>query len=150
MSRNTTFPGSMIWISHITISCAVAYRFLGVKDPLSLSAIGLGSILPDRIETIKNIRILKHRGVSHALWFWSLLAFVWWVYVQKNPSSVYLSYAKFLLEGAFLHLAEDTLTIVGIPIFPFISKRFALKLFKTGSRTETFFVIGVASLCLFI
>ncbi len=139
----------MIWRSHIVVSCTVVYRFLGVKNPFYLSAVGLGSILPDRIEKIENIRILKHRGISHAIWFWSVLYFIWWICVQKKDS-VFLLYIKFLLEGVFLHLAEDALTIKGIPIFPFVSKRLALKLFKTGSQIETIFVIVVVLFCLLI
>ncbi|RLB07223.1 MAG: hypothetical protein DRG27_06670 [Deltaproteobacteria bacterium] len=138
----------MIWRSHIIVSCMVAYRFLGVKDPFYLSAVGLGSILPDKIEKIEGIRIFKHRGISHALWFWAILSFAWWVCIQKK-TSLPLFYIKFLLMGVFLHLAEDALTIIGIPLFPFVSKRFALRLFKTGSKIENLFVISTILFCLF-
>ena len=143
----------MLLLSHITVSCAVAYRFLGAKDLLSLVAVGVGSVLPDWIETVGKTRILKHRGISHAAWFWTMLGLVWWVCVQKGIVS--LSYAevqqiaaeaRFLIIGIFLHLLEDALTITGISVAPFRHERLALRLFATGSRGEAVFVALVVSL----
>ena len=144
----------MLLLSHVTVSCAIAYRFLGAKDLLSLVAVGVGSILPDWIETVGKIRILKHRGISHAAWFWTLVFLSWWVSVQKGIVPLSYAevqqiafYARFLIIGIFMHLAEDALTMTGIPIAPFRPERLALRLFATGSRGEAVFVLLVVLVC---
>ena len=143
----------MLLLSHVTVSCVIAYRFLRAKDLLSLVAVAVGSILPDWIETVGKVRILKHRGISHAAWFWTILGLVWWMCVQKGIVSLSYAgvqqiafYARFLIIGIFLHLLEDALTITGIPVAPFRHERLALRLFATGSRGEAVFVALVVSL----
>jgi len=49
-----------------------------------------------------------------------------------------------------MHLAEDAMTKRGVPIFFGYSKRLALKLFTTGKRGETIFVLIVIMICLII
>lgn len=144
----------MLLLSHITVSCAIAYRFFGARDLLSLVAVGVGSVLPDWIETIGKIRIVEHRGISHAAWFWTMVGFLWWMCVQKGIIRLSFEqiqqisfYMRFLIEGIFLHLAEDALTMTGIPLAPLRPERFALRLFATGSRKEAVFVALVALLC---
>jgi len=144
----------MLWLSHVAVSCTVAYRFFEAKDVFSLVAVGVGSILPDWIETAGRTRILKHRGISHAAWFWTLVFLFWWECLQKGIVSLSYAgvqqiafYTRFLVVGIFLHLLEDALTITGIPVAPFRPERLALRLFATGSRGEAVFVLLVVLWC---
>ncbi len=132
-----------MWISHITVTELLCNRFLGVKDIPSLSLLGFGSIFPDWMEYIGRFRILSHRGISHNISFW-LVTYL----VANLLLKAYYPYLKWFLIGVFMHLAEDAMTKRGIPIFFGYSKRFALKLFITGGKGETIFVLIVIMLCL--
>lgn len=133
----------MKWQSHRLIGISAAIFFDGGIIAAALSYVG--STLPDVVEGRspgegawfykKKMKAWRatHRGTSHwAIWY-VLLAMVGSHY---HPVLAWLGF------GALTHLAADSLTPMGIPLYPF-SKRtmLSLNLFSTGSVKEYLFSI---------
>jgi inner membrane protein len=131
----------MRWISHIAIAASVCAVF----NPMAVPAAVLGSTAPDWAESIiggmRRGRKPKHRGMTHYLVAWLLLALfakvLWdwqgWLY-------------WFALGGA-IHWFCDSLTITGAPLSWWSDRRMSLFGGKvmTGSIHE-YLITGVICL----
>ena len=131
----------MRWVSHILIAGAVCAVF----NPAAVPAAVLGSTAPDWFEFIKRAampdRRVKHRGSTHYLAGWLLLAaaawFVWdwrgWLY-------------WFAIGGA-VHWFCDALTVTGAPLGWWSDRRMTLFGGKvhTGGVSE-YFITGIVVL----
>lgn len=89
---------------------------------------------------------LHHRGVTH-----SLLAMVaWWLAVRWVDASlhgpVWLGLAA--LAGYGSHLLLDAATVSGVPLFWPASRKYTLRLCKTGSSLEHLVVFPLCCLAL--
>ena len=98
--------------------------------------------LPDRIETLGRIRVLKHRGWSHDLVLWggACVAAFYLSTAGAIPDHIFVRSWVIPLPG-LLHLLGDVLTPSGIH---FLGLRIRIPLFKTGSAGEVIFVGLVA------
>ena len=83
----------------------------------------------------KQVRLLLTIGSAIIYLFLFSLIFVIW-----NPA-LKLQVLHLLILGYFLHIVGDFVTIEGVPLFFPIKKKIGLKLFRTGSKTES--VIGI-------
>jgi len=122
----------MIWATHILSAAFLAER-LGADLP-SIAACAAGGVLPDWIETIGRIRILRHRGLSHSVLLWSFLCSALMAFFPA------LLWMRYFTLGVFLHLAEDSLTMTGVPVF--LKRRIAFRLVRTGGLSELLFVLA--------
>jgi len=122
---------------------AASYAVSG-NVPLGM-AIAAFSYLPNLVEFGPG-RLLfhKHRGMSHhfILWIGVLLAMVPLMFhptiiqVLENLASVGARPFWVLAPaiGALMHLAEDSMSLGGIPIWG--EKKIAFRLYRTGTLTE--------------
>ena len=139
----------MKWYSHRVIGVSSAMMtgsFLSFADGGTIAAMVLaylGSTLPDVVEGkppkegsfffkrgMLNWRT-SHRGVSHWFGWYITLAIAGWLYF---PVLAWLGI------GALSHLAADSLTPMGVPLYPFSKKKMmSFRLFATGSIYEMLF-----------
>ncbi len=148
----------MMFYSHLVLGIAFALPLLNA-NPLSLSAVFLGSLLPDidtprsylgrRLPGISALfsSILRHRGITHSLLAWALLTLLS-IFLCSRLGAGFIIAESFSL--AYLsHIAGDFLTSEGVPIFlPLKARRFSLGLFSTGSAGEMLFSACVCVLLL--
>lgn len=121
--------------------------------PLSI-ATSLCSHLPDAIEFGMGKFIFpKHRGISHNPLLWLAVLALSWLFAY-HPM---IEQAAWLLKsfhfapwwvllpaiGAFFHLAEDALSISGIPLWN--GQRLAAGLYRTGTFREFLVVLVFAA-----
>ena len=105
----------------ITRPGTVLRRFL----PYSLSKVldGIASTLARLINAL-----FGHRGFTHAPALW--IGLILWGAIASRP-------VFWLSLSALFHVAGDALTLSGVPLcFPISSKRYGLRLFRTGSIAE--------------
>ena len=140
----------MLGVSHVIINIALVQTYASTTGafvhPACYLATTIGSIFPDRIEKIFGARWIKHRTITHTLSYWLAIIPVGWIIVTHLDKQLLLpfmhpKYAIMVSQlwlwfafGVLMHLAEDALTMSGIPITP--SKKIALKWFKAGAWQE--------------
>jgi inner membrane protein len=122
----------MKWISHILISGAVCAVF----NPMALPAAIAGATAPDWSEKVINKTYrqnkVKHRGVTHYLLVWALIAAVAWAGLD------YKNYLFWFAIGGVTHWFCDALTVQGVPLGWMSDRRMTLFGGKviTGSAAE--------------
>jgi hypothetical protein len=143
----------MTWVNHKIVGFAIPFMF--TRNYLFSFLSAIFSILPDLVEG--NRMVLKHRGISHNPFLWLAVCLSAYAFALFGPveSMLHLDPAtplpfvpRLLLSwavlaaasGVFLHLACDSLTMTGVPLYG--NRRFALKLFRTGSPVE--YIISMA------
>lgn len=143
MMGYTHFPAGMLVgltlanvLPQTTLSDGISFLFLG----------GVGGLLPDIDSRNSKIsqhfplfgwlasKLTKHRGITHTLFFWSLL------FLPLAISVTLLQpYLFALMVGVFSHLCLDACTVRGCRMFaPFYKKRIRFSKIKTGSGLESF------------
>ncbi len=122
----------MLWQTHILTSALLAYR-LGADIPSGVVASVFGAVFPDWIERAGRLRLLKHRGLSHSVILWLCIFSGLLTYFSS------ISQIRWFALGVLLHLAEDSLTITGVP-FLWGKRKIALRLIRTGGLSEVIFL----------
>jgi membrane-bound metal-dependent hydrolase YbcI (DUF457 family) len=123
----------MLWQTHILTSALLAYR-LGADIPFGVVASAFGSVFPDWIERAGRLRLLRHRGLSHSVVLWLCVCSGLPAYFSSVPQ------IRWFALGVLLHLAEDSLTMTGVPLF-WGKRRIALRLIRTGGPSEALFLV---------
>lgn len=109
---------------------------------------GVGSTLPD---------LDKKIGIAHRTWthWWPLYIlpggfFLFLLYFRNlDPSSAtILRFSLGLVLGGLLHILEDSITKMGIPVFSPNGKRFSLSLTTSGGVLEKIIALGVILSCI--
>ncbi|AEH45820.1 metal-dependent phosphohydrolase HD sub domain protein [Thermodesulfatator indicus DSM 15286] len=142
--------------SHILFAGTLAWA-LGYSPP-EVACIAGAAVIPDRIERIGPIRILKHRGISHDLILWLFLLFLVVLLENKNVIPIFfLNEWKILLPteygfnslsphalflGPVFHLFADALTPMGISLAGW---KIRFPLCRTGHPSE-FALVALLSL----
>ncbi len=151
----------MTWKSHVFFSGALAFA-LGFSPP-EVVCISALSTLPDRMESIGPLRILRHRGISHdlALWIFLLLLALLLEVRGIVPRAVLdagilpvigrllsaYGFSTFVLSiraiplGPLFHLLADMLTPGGVK---FAGERIRFPVCRTGHPSE-YAVVAVLS-----
>lgn len=145
----------MKWINHQIVTGFIVST--ATDDAIFTASSIVGAVLPDRVEGSppkENKAYWKWRK-SHRTWshyppiYFALIAAA---QVAKNyypdPTlALVLNLITYALIGALLHIAEDG--ICGkVPIFK-PRKKYGIKLFTVGSRSEYFFAALIILICLF-
>ncbi len=128
----------MLKKAHMLVGVLVAAPV--IKNTGLISAIGLiGSTIPDIDSKIG----LKHRTITH-----SVLALV------VSTIFLYLVYPRVAMVWGISylsHLILDVLTVTGAPLmYPFIKKKYGIKLDKTGGDIELFILLLLIYWAVFI
>lgn len=152
------FPGStdacMKWITHEAV--AVGTAFLLGMPPVALAGVAFGSVLPDVLDqsmaralVFRNLAFNKlHRGVTHWFGWWLVLLFTGLLQPQQVNLTLFITGTAL---GGLIHVALDLCTVGGVPIAPWSKKHMiSLKLCKTGSLQEYFFLAAASVLFLLI
>lgn len=132
----------MRWISHIAIAGAVCAVF----NPMAVPAAVLGSTCPDWSEWIAQRltgRKVKHRGVTHWLSTWVLLAvFAWVVWDWRG-------WLFWFAIGNVVHWFCDAVTISGAPVGWWSDRRITLfgGRVRTGGVSEAIVTGVIVALC---
>jgi hypothetical protein len=144
----------MKWASHQIVTFAGTYA-ISRNLPLSI-VVASFSCLPDAIEFGPGKLIFKHRGLSHNPLFWLVILAVSWAssylpIIQMTESFLgEWGFSKMFVlipaTGALFHLIEDALSKSGIPIWK--GNKVAGNLYKTGTVSELFVVLGIVLICL--
>lgn len=154
----------MLRIGHYGIAmlayAPIAARFVRIDARLpvliGLPIVLLAARLPD---VDRRLPFVTHRGVTHTLWFVSLLplALVSVVATSLAPAAIersvwFLSvgYIPALLGGVS-HLVADSLTPMGIrPLWPVSNRRFAAGLVRSGDTSINYllFFCGIAAIAI--
>jgi len=140
---------SHIILSLIPVGAAFESGILPLHNTelLTIALIGTftGAILPDIdepksyigrklgfiSETLQGLG-LKHRTYTHSIFF-PLIILIGGFF---NPIFYFMAF------GAFMHILEDFITNSGVPLFyPFVKRRFGIRLFDTGSIFEYLFLL---------
>ena len=145
----------MKWINHQIVTGFIVST--ATDDAIFTASAIVGAVLPDRVEGSppkENKAYWKWRK-NHRTWshyppiYFALIAAA---QIAKNyypdPTlALALNLMTYALIGALLHIAEDG--ICGkVPIFT-PRKKYGIKLFKVGSRSEYFFAALIIFICLF-
>jgi membrane-bound metal-dependent hydrolase YbcI (DUF457 family) len=98
--------------------------------------------LPDQMETIGRVRIVRHRTLTHDLGLWGGACVLLYLLATSNtiPDRFFVSTWAIPLPGV-MHLLGDVLTPCGIHFF---GTKIRFPLFKTGSLVEWAFVLLIA------
>lgn len=132
----------MKWRNHKLCTLCIVFAVTGRILPSFIA--GVGSILPDVIEA----GLVKHRTITHwpFLYLGLILTIVpavkfvsWWAWLILGC----------LLIGCLLHLAEDSLSKGGIPLFNPVGKKYGLGWYITDTITETFVVTWIVAVTLY-
>lgn len=132
----------MRWISHI----AIAASLCATLNPGAVPAAVLGSTCPDWLEWILRAltgRKVRHRGATHYLSTWLLLAafaaLVW----------DWQGWLLWLALGNVIHWFCDALTVSGAPVGWWSDRRVTLfgGRVKTGGMAELTITLGIVALC---
>lgn len=112
-----------------------------------------GALAPDRLEMsftgrlIGRKSIIPHRTLTHSPWLWllSLAIGIWFVTHGAGWGLlVAWQWTGFSVSG-LLHLAIDMGSPSGIPLFNPFGERTTFTLYRTGSRIEAFYALGIAA-----
>ena len=145
----------MKWINHQIVTGFIVST--ATDDAIFTASSIVGAVLPDRVEGSppkENKAYWKWRK-SHRTWSHYppiYIALIAAAQVAKNyypdPTlALVLNLITYALIGALLHIIEDG--ICGkIPIFK-PHKKYGIKLFTVGSRSEYFFAALIILICLF-
>ena len=133
----------MRWQYHKLTSGAAIYAATGGYFPTLVAM--LGSIMPDLLE----MGIVRHRTATHWPPPWIVLALVSYGASWLSPN-VWLYFLFFTCIGALLHLAEDYLSVSGIPFRSPISHRRGAGLYVTGTIGEAVLALSITGFFLLI
>ncbi|MBR4904640.1 MAG: metal-dependent hydrolase [Selenomonadaceae bacterium] len=144
----------MKWINHQIVTGFIVST--ATDDAIFTASAIAGAVLPDKVEGSppkENKAYWKWRK-SHRTWSHYPLIYIALIAAAQFsktliPDSYFLipTLITYALIGALLHIAEDG--ICGkVPIFT-PSKKYGIKLFKVGSRSEYFFAALIILICLF-
>lgn len=121
--------------NHAILTTGIVYSVTG--NVIGACAAAVGSLLPAVAEA-------KHYRYSHFIWPWILVTtFAWYLLRAVEYSSPTLYLVFFLLSGAVLHILTDILSDVGIPALSPAGEKYALGLYKSGTRWETITLMGL-------
>ena len=119
--------------THITIgiiSVIAAIKYLNLEPITCILGTVLGSTTPD-LDFKFNI---KHRTITHSLLFLFISSLLFAII------GLDLSIGYFI--GNILHLIADSFTKMGVPfLYPFIKRRYGVRLIKTNGYIEKLFLI---------
>jgi inner membrane protein len=132
----------MRWISHI----AIAASLCAAVNPGAVPAAVLGSTFPDWLERVLRAlthRKVRHRGATHYLSTWLLLAAF---------AALLWDWQGWLLWfalGNVVHWFCDALTVSGAPVGWWSDRRITLfgGRVKTGSMAELAITVAIVALC---
>lgn len=132
----------MRWISHI----AIAASLCAVANPGAVPAAVLGSTCPDWLEWLLRAasgRAVRHRGATHYLSTWLLLALF---------AAVLWDWRDWLFwfaMGNVVHWFGDALTVSGAPVGWWSDRRVTLfgGRVKTGGMAELAITLTLVALC---
>lgn len=121
----------------------VTHLFIGVATTLPIvqmhpmAAVGMvGAILPDY-----DLRLgLPHRTVTHSLLFLAIISGLFWLV------NIYMGLVSFIAISS--HLAADSCTKMGVPLFYPHKKCFGWRKIRTGEKEENYFILGAVALIL--
>ncbi len=144
----------MKWISHQIVTGFLVYA--ATDNALFVASSVIGAVIPDRVEGSppRESRAYwkwrrNHRTWSHypPIYFALIIATQFAKTQFPNPAAeILLTLLTYILIGALLHIAEDS--ICGkVPVFK-PRKKHGLKLFKVGSWQEYFCVALIIGACL--
>jgi inner membrane protein len=115
-----------------------------------------GSLLPDIDEpnsyvgrrsfgmSSKVKEAFGHRGMTHSLLVWSVIALV---VAFQSPSLFSIGFVL----GYLFHIIEDFFSVQGVPLlWPFQTKRYKIPLYRTGNFLETIIFYMAFSLLIYI
>lgn len=120
--------------THISLGLAFTLPLLTSNTVSAFGVLGLiGSVAPDWDFKLH----IPHRTFTHCL----LILFLSTYLIFQFNIDIAITW----FINIFVHLFMDSLTRRGIPLFyPFIKKRYGLKLFKTGGAFDfMFFLMGI-------
>ena len=139
----------MKWVNHKAVGFALGLVITGNIFVAAGSA--ALSTIPDMIEGPDELKVLKHRGNSHNIWFWlptfilppiATFFFAPLLATQAEPMKtvitphiLYLAATAWAI-GIISHLLADAMTVSGVPVSLDGKRKLALKLFKTGEYRE--------------
>lgn len=131
----------MKWVSHTAIGAGYAV-ISGHTEPFALSALLVGSVLPDaadRFFSMGNQMLWEkiHRGLSH---WWLLYVSLIFLIMFAEGGLTYFLYLLFI--GCLLHIFADMLTRMGVPLVNPFKAGYGLKILTTGSLKEAAGVAG--------
>jgi len=143
-------------ITSLCIGAAVA-SYTSLPFTASYTAgVVIGSLLPDIDEPKSYVgrrslgmshkvkEAFGHRGMTHSLFVWAVIAFI----VTVESSS---TFSIGLVLGYLFHIIEDFLSVQGVPLlWPFQTKRYKIPLYRTGSALETVLFYGAFALLIYI
>ena len=119
--------------THITISIVsaiLAVRYFNLEPITCIIGSFIGSIAPDLDFKFK----IRHRTITHSLLF-LFISSIFFVIIDLK-----LGIGYFI--GNILHLIADSFTKMGVPfLYPFIKKRYGVRLIKTNGYTERLFLL---------
>lgn len=132
----------MQWKNHRLTTCAVTFALTGSFPATAIAT--AASALPDVLE----LKLLKHRTLTHYPWIPILLAIFLWRGMQTDPGYIiYVSF--FILIGYICHLAGDFLSNSGVPIWSPFGKPIGCRLYVTHDRSEDVVTLSVVVVALF-
>lgn len=122
---------------------AASYLIYFDSDPIFIGTLAtgivLGSVFPDRSETIGPIRLFKHRGITHWLGLWVILLGIFYYLFSSDPRPlneqgslglIYL-FLTGLSAGSIVHILGDLPNYQKIPILT-PRPSFSLGFWKSG------------------
>jgi membrane-bound metal-dependent hydrolase YbcI (DUF457 family) len=121
--------------NHAILTTCIVYSVTG--NMIGTCAAAAGSLLPA-------VAGAKHHRYSHFIWPWVLVTgLAWYLLRAVEYRSLPLYIAFFLLSGAVLHILTDVLGDAGIPALSPEGEKYALGLYKSGTRWETITLMGL-------
>jgi membrane-bound metal-dependent hydrolase YbcI (DUF457 family) len=121
--------------NHVILTTCIVYSVTG--NVIGACAAAAGSLLPAAVGK-------KYHRYSHFIWPWFLVTGLAWYLlrvVEYRPLPLYITF--FLLSGAVLHILTDILSDAGIPALSPEGEKYALGLYKSGTRWETITLTGL-------
>lgn len=125
----------MTWKNHKMATLALVFSFTGSFTASSVAA--LSSHLPDLLEVRG---IIPHRTFTHYPYPFLIAAIVSWQMLNAVPGYGYYM-LFFALVGWLLHLAQDALSLGGIPLVTPRGKRWGVKMYVTREPSERMVVM---------
>jgi membrane-bound metal-dependent hydrolase YbcI (DUF457 family) len=121
--------------NHAILTTCIVYSVTG--NLIGTCAAAVGSLLPAAVGN-------KYHRYSHFIWPWVLVTgLAWYLLRAVEYRSLPLYIAFFLLSGAVLHILTDVLGDAGIPALSPEGEKYALGLYKSGTRWETITLMGL-------
>ena len=134
----------MKWRNHKIVTLCAVYSITGGVVPAAAAM--FGSVLPDVMELRygdQSEGVLQHRTVTHYPPFWAAVCLsIWFLYRHGGYSSWSLYFAFFLVVGGIFHLAEDALSVGGIPLKTPYGKAHGAGFYRVGTFSEEALAFG--------